>query len=73
MADRILKTVVSRDGKCRALIVQRVDGFYAYRLQWITEGPAGSSWRQAGPDLGLCDSAETAQHEARAKLASKLN
>jgi hypothetical protein len=72
MAMHTLKHLVSPDGRCRVLIVQRPDGVFSYQFQFLEETQTGAQWGAPGPCGGLYDSAETAEQEARARLAAKL-
>ncbi|MBY8821849.1 hypothetical protein [Sphingomonas colocasiae] len=67
-------TIEHPDGSVRVLIVRRSDGVYAYRLQWRSvpmaiADPDSDDWGPAGPDCGLYDSADTAETEARQRVA----
>ena len=64
MSGDVLKILTCDAGDERVLIVRRADGVYAYRREWIGEG----GWSGA-LDLGLYDSAETAETEARARVS----
>jgi hypothetical protein len=63
MNERTLKEIASADGKWCALIVQRVDGNYTYRV--LHDG-------RAGPDIGVYDTAETAEAEALSKMRQRM-
>jgi hypothetical protein len=69
MTERVSKTITSPDGKHRMLIVHRVDGAYSARRQWLVDSTEGPEWSQAGPYLGVYDSAETAEAEAFARIS----
>jgi len=76
--DHILSVIVSPDGQQSVLIVQRPDGSFSYRRQWLasarTNDPdspivtasevSGEAWGPPGPYCGIYDSAETAANEA---------
>ena len=62
MAEQIIKVIERL--KSRVLIVRRADGVFTYRKQWSE----GSSWGTAGPDIGVYDTAETAEKEARSSV-----
>jgi hypothetical protein len=47
------------------LIVRRADGAYAYRREWHGEG----GWGESALDLGIYDSADTAEAEARTRTS----
>ncbi len=68
MSERVMKAIVSPDGEHRVLIVQRADGAYSYRRQWLVDSPAGKDWGAPGPYAGVYDSAETAEREAVARV-----
>ena len=68
MKAQILKSFFSPDGKHRVLIIKRADGAYSYRRQSVIGSDTGGEWGEPGPDLGLYDSAETAEQEALAKM-----
>ena len=68
----MLKTFISDDGKERVQIVRRGDGLFSFfhdhlaskcdkSLYWSSVRPFGSS-------LTLCDSADTAEREARGQI-----
>ena len=60
MAEIVLQTLTNQTGDERVRIVRRADGAFTYRREWHGEG----GW--SGPlDLGLYDSADTAEAEAR--------
>jgi hypothetical protein len=65
-SDRILKLIASPDGQHRVLIVQRADGAYSFRRQWLEELNEGVEWGPPGPYAGVYDSPETAEREALA-------
>ena len=69
---QVLKTFISDDGSERVQIVTRGDGLFSFfhdhlardwdkSLYWAPVRPFGSS-------LTLCDSAETAEREARGRV-----
>ena len=64
MSGDVLKILTNDAGDERVLVVRRSDGSHAYRRGWHGEG----GWSD-GPDLGLYDSAETAETEARARVS----
>jgi len=82
MDDRVVQTFTSPDGNERILIVQRPDGRYSYRRQWlwgiITNHPDSPArdlnyervgeWAPLGPYLGFYDCAETAKWEALGRI-----
>ena len=72
MPDRLLKTIAFDSGS-RALAVQRGDGWYSYRMQFLSEVNGQMVWSPPGPYVGVYDSAETAEREAIAKKATRLN
>ncbi len=59
-----VKILERPDGSERVVIVRRADGNFTYQKQWreITDGEV--TW-DAGLDLGIYDSPETAEQEAR--------
>ena len=63
MAEIVVQTLTKETGDERVLIVRRADGAFTYRLQWHREG----GWSSA-LDLGLYDSADTAEAEARMRV-----
>ena len=63
MAETVLQTLTNETGDERVLIVRRADGAYTYRREWHGEG----GWSGA-LDLGLYDSAATAEAEARTRI-----
>ena len=64
MREDVLKVLTSEAGDERVLVVRRTDGVYVFRRGWHQKG----GWSD-GPDLGLYDSAETAETEARARVS----
>ena len=72
MSDRPIKTI-ALDGRSRAVIVQRGDGWYSYRMQIVWEVNGQMEWSPPGPYVGVYDSAETADREVIAKKAARLN
>ena len=63
MAETVLQTLTNETGDERVLVVRRADGAYTYRREWHGEG----GWSGA-LDLGLYDSAYTAEAEARTRV-----
>ena len=72
MSDRLIKTIAF-DGTSRALIVQRDDGHYSYRMQGLWEVDGRAEWSPPGPYGGVYSSPEMAEHEARARKATRSN
>lgn len=68
MAERVLKTITSPDGKHRVLVIRKGDGNYSYRRQWLVDAPDGPQWGAPGPYCGIYESAETAEREAIARI-----
>lgn len=68
MTERALKVIASPDGEQRVLIVQRDDGACTYRRQWLIASAPDRIWGNTGPDLGIYDSADTAEREALARV-----
>ena len=64
MTETVLQTLTNETGDERVLIVCRADGVYTYRREWHGEG----GWTGA-LDLGLYDSAATAEAEARMRVS----
>ena len=63
MAETILKTLTNETGDEQVVIVRRADGAYTYRREWHGErGLSGTL------DVGLYDSADTAEAEARMRV-----
>lgn len=65
MTFTIFKTLTNEAGNERVLITQREDGVASYRRQWLEPG----GWGAIGVECGLYDSPETAESEARARIA----
>lgn len=63
MSGDVLKILTSDAGDERVLIVRRADGVYTYRREQYGE----DGWDK-GLDLGLYDSANTAEAEARMRV-----
>lgn len=60
--EHILKNIEGRNA--RVQIVLRTDGFFTYRISArLAEG-----WGPSGPDVGVYDSADTAEAEARRRV-----
>lgn len=62
------------DGSERVVILRRADGIYSYGMQWRSQSPLTvdanhGDWGPIGPDCGLYDSADTAETEARQRIA----
>jgi hypothetical protein len=68
VADRVLRILVSPDGEHQVLIVERAEGAYSYRRQWLSDSESGKAWGAPGPYAGIYDSAETALIEAFARI-----
>ena len=68
MAAHVVQILASPDGEHQVLIVRRADGAYSYQQQWLADSPAGRAWGPPGPYAGIYDSAETALHEAFARV-----
>jgi len=66
MVERTLRTLAGKDAFTRVLVVERGDGAFTYRLEMVGQDGASS----VGPDCGIYDSAETAEAEARSRVAS---
>jgi hypothetical protein len=78
-----VKTLESADRRERVLISRRPDGTYTYQRQWLSaalpnndpDSPIVDSreremaWGPPGPDCGIYDSADTAENEARQRVA----
>lgn len=59
------QTIKTLEGpNSRVLIIQKGDGAFTYRIQTQFRG----KWSKAGPGVGVYDSAETAEQEARARV-----
>jgi hypothetical protein len=65
MEEHIITELVSQSGNWRLVVVEREDGCFTYRCQ-VAEG---AGWGRSGCDAGVYDTAETAEFEARAKMA----
>ena len=65
MTEKQIKTLTNDGDDERVLIVRRPDGIYTYRRQW----KGGDEWGAIGPDIGLFDSGESAEREARARVS----
>jgi hypothetical protein len=65
MTDRILKTMAAGDGH-RVLLVERTDGRFSYRRQWLDDG---GHWGAPGPYCGIYDSLDVAEKEALSRIA----
>ena len=64
MSERTLKQISSPDGNWLAVVVQRTDGTYTYR---VMHGDL------TGPDVGIYDTAEKAEIEASSKMRQKMS
>lgn len=62
MADDIVKVIEGPNA--RVQIVRRGDGAFTYR----TSARLSDGWNAPGPDLGIYDSADTAEAEARCRV-----
>lgn len=63
MVEEVLKTLTDDTCDERVVIVRRADIVFTYRREWHGEG----GWC-CGLDLGLYDSADTAETEARMRI-----
>lgn len=63
MAEIVLQTLTNETADERVLIVRRADGVYTYRREWY-----GADGWSGALDLGLYDSADTAEAEARMRI-----
>ena len=63
MAEIVLETLTNEAGDERVVIVRRADGVFTYRRQWHGEGGWSGSLA-----LGLYDSADAAEAEARSRV-----
>ena len=68
MTTHVVQILASPDGEHQVLIVRRPDGAYSYQRQWLADSPTGRAWGPPGPYAGIYDSAETALHEAFARV-----
>lgn len=62
MDETVVKTFERHSN--RVHIVQRQDGTFTYRKQWLGK----DGWGETGPDCGIFGSAEIAEDEARAQV-----
>ena len=58
-SDRVLAILTSKASTERVLVVQRADGAYSFRRQWLS-----GDWGTPGPYCGIYDSQQTAEQEA---------
>ncbi|MBW8302626.1 MAG: hypothetical protein K0M78_01495 [Brevundimonas sp.] len=65
MDEQVFKILISDVGDERVLIVRRGDGAYTYRREWHGDG----GWADNAIDLGIYDSADTAEAEARVRVS----
>lgn len=65
MLYKTLKVLTNAAETERALIEERQDGIVTFRMQWMER----HGWGQLGPECGLYDSLETAENEARGRIA----
>jgi len=65
MAEVVLNILTSDTGDERVVIVRRADGAYACRREWRDQ----DGWGESGPDLGIYDSADSAEAEARMRVS----
>jgi hypothetical protein len=65
MAEEIFQEILNPSGTLRVVVVRRADGRFTYRTQELT----GTDWGPASIDAGVYDSAETAETEARQRVA----
>lgn len=64
MTEVQIRTLTSRRGDRRIVILKRSDGSFVYRHQWHDE-----TWGALGPICGIYASADVAEEEARARNA----
>ncbi|HWU12990.1 MAG TPA: hypothetical protein VN157_03160 [Caulobacter sp.] len=62
----VVGTLTRPDGLERILVVKRADGLASYRRQFIDA--VSGRWGPPGPELGLYDTIETAEIEARSRV-----
>ncbi|ESQ75194.1 hypothetical protein [Asticcacaulis sp. AC402] len=62
---KVLKILDKPGGNERVLILRRADGAFSYALQWRQDG----EWSKIGFDVGIYDSADTAETEAMQRVA----
>jgi hypothetical protein len=68
VTERILKTFTRPDGRRRVVILRRADGCFGFREDRRFTTPSGSKWGPLIRYSTICDSAETAEREARAAV-----
>jgi len=69
MTHRLIKTIVRPDGKRRVLIYERSDGDFEFEEQKFSDDPLEMSWMPISRRRkSTCDSAETAEREARDRI-----
>jgi hypothetical protein len=67
---QIIKTIVSANGQRRVEIFERDDGQFSFVEEKLYALPDGSAvWGPFGSRLSICDSAVTAEREARSRIA----
>jgi len=62
--ERIEKILERPNGSERVVIVRRADGNFTYRKQWMKVSDGEMIW-SPGLDVGIYDSPDTAEQEAR--------
>jgi hypothetical protein len=70
VSDQLIKAIPF-NGTSRALIVQRTDGRYSYRMQFVWQLEGRIEWSPPGPYAGVYDTAEAAEQEARSRRAAR--
>jgi hypothetical protein len=63
-----IKTISHPDGKRRVLIERLDNGSFTFTEEKYWDDPLEHSWLPAGRSNSLCDSAETAEREARGRI-----
>jgi hypothetical protein len=66
--DAIVKTIAHSDRKWRVLIVALKNGSYSFREERYSDAPLEQAWLPVSRSISICDSAETAESEARGRV-----
>ena len=61
MSEEVVREIAHPDGERRVLLIRRIDGRFTYRWQ----EREGLDWGPMSVDVGIYDSADTAETKAR--------
>jgi len=69
MTDRVIKTIVSADGRRRVLIVAHPNGHFSFAEERYSDEPCEMCWISVRRQMStICDSEVSAEREARDRV-----